>query len=527
MNYPVWEVFFGAGFLIAALAILHVFVSHFAVGGGLFLVLTEWRARRNRDQALLGWLKAHTKFFVLVTVVFGAISGVGIWFTIGLIGPTATSNLIHAYVWGWAIEWVFFFVEITAALLYLYGWEKLEARLHEWYGWIYFIAAFLSMVIINGIITFMLTSGNWVKTHEFWQGFFNPTCFPSLAFRFAIALALAGIYAWITASVQHDAALKARLVRWSACWIVPALVVLPALGWWYIRWIPADVWANARGPMPTATHYALFAVVLVSVTFVLALLTLVRPERMHLAFSLLVALVALGAMGSFEFVREAIRKPYVISKYLYANSLYAAKMPGDGGFSVDEVNATGILKAAKWISQRDPSKGDQAAVGREIFRVECESCHTIDAYRGVKHYLALRQWDQNKMQAMLGGLDLMHNGVMPPFAGTDAERTALAAYLNTVHSVSADAGAAASDGQTVFDQNCSMCHRAKAGEPLFKELPRDSTAAIKALKDLTGLFPAMPDLKLSEPQRVALVRWVDTQRPVKGSGSTAPGGSKR
>ena len=187
------------------MAILHVFVSHFAVGGGLFLVVTERKARRNNDLALLGWLKAHTKFFVLVTVVFGAISGVGIWFTIGLIGPTATSNLIHAYVWGWAIEWVFFFVEITAALLYLYGWDKLEARLHEWYGWIYFVAAFASMVVINGIITFMLTSGSWVKNHEFWKGFFNPTYFPSLAFRFAIALALAGIYALITASVQKDA----------------------------------------------------------------------------------------------------------------------------------------------------------------------------------------------------------------------------------------------------------------------------------------------------------------------------------
>ena len=353
MNYPVWEVAFGAGLLIALVAILHVFVSHFAVGGGLFLVVTERRARRNNDLALLGWLKAHTKFFVLVTVVFGAISGVGIWFTIGLIGPTATSNLIHAYVWGWAIEWVFFFVEITAALLYLYGWDKLEARLHEWYGWIYFIAAFASMVIINGIITFMLTSGSWVKTHEFWKGFFNPTYFPSLAFRFAIALALAGIYALITASVQKDAALKARLVRWSAWWIVPSLAVLPALGWWYIRRIPADVWASARGPMPTATHYALFAVILLGVTFALALLTLVRPGRMHLAFSLLVALVALGAMGSFEFVREAIRKPYVIANYLYANSLYSAKIPGDGGFSVDEVNATGILKSAKWISNRD------------------------------------------------------------------------------------------------------------------------------------------------------------------------------
>ena len=80
MNYPVWNVAFGAGLLMAIVAILHVFVSHFAVGGGLFLVLTERRARRRNDTALLGWLKAHTKFFVLVTVVFGAISGVGIWF---------------------------------------------------------------------------------------------------------------------------------------------------------------------------------------------------------------------------------------------------------------------------------------------------------------------------------------------------------------------------------------------------------------------------------------------------------------
>ena len=115
MNYPVWDVSFGAGLLIALVAVLHVFVSYFAVGGGLFLVLTERKARRNNDSALLTWLKSYTKFFVLVTVVFGAVSGVGIWFTIGLISLTATSNLIHAYVWGWGIEWVFFFVEITAA----------------------------------------------------------------------------------------------------------------------------------------------------------------------------------------------------------------------------------------------------------------------------------------------------------------------------------------------------------------------------------------------------------------------------
>jgi len=524
MNYPIWDVTFGAGLLIALVAVCHVFVSHFAVGGGLFLVLTERRARRTNDAALLGWLKAHTKFFVLVTVVFGAISGVGIWFTIALISPTATSNLIHAYVWGWAIEWVFFFVEITAALLYLYGWDKLEARLHEWYGWIYFIAAFASMVIINGIITFMLTSGGWVKNHEFWTGFFNPTFYPSLAFRFAIALALAGVYALITASTQKEEALKARLVRWSARWIVPSLAVLPALGWWYVRKIPAEAWADARGPVPTATYFATMAVVLLAVTFALGLLTLVRPGRMPLAFSLLVALTAFGAMGSFEFVREAIRKPYVIANYLYANSMYSAKIPGDGGFSVDEVGASGILRAAKWTSRHDVAKGDEAAAGREIFRLECGSCHTANAYRGVRSYLAMRQWDRNKIQAMLGGLEMMHNGVMPPFAGTDEERAALAAYLSTIEPVSAEAAAAASDGETIYEQNCSMCHPRSASDPLFKNLPGDPTKAVNALKDLTSLFPLMPDLKFSEPQRTALVRRINEMRDAMRSGNGAQGG---
>jgi mono/diheme cytochrome c family protein len=525
MNYPVWDVAFGTGLLIALVAILHVFVSHFAVGGGLFLVLTERKARRNNDSALLNWLKLHTKFFVLVTVVYGAVSGVGIWFTIGLISPMATSNLIHIYVWGWAIEWVFFFVEITAALLYLYGWEKLTPRLHEWYGWIYFIAAFASMVVINGIITFMLTPGSWIRNHQFWKGFFNPTYFPSLALRFAIALALAGIYALITASVQRDAALKARIVRWSALWIVPSLAVLPALGWWYIRRIPADVWASARGPMPTGTHFAALAVVLLAVTFALALFTLVRPERMHLAFSLLVALAALGAMGSFEFVREAVRKPYVIQNYLYANSLYSAQMPGDGGFSVDEVDNAGILQTAKWINSRELTKDNQVAAGHEVFRVECESCHTADSYRGIKPYLTLRQWDQNKIQAMLGGLEFMHNGVMPPFAGTDSERGALAAYLTTIHPISTAATLAATDGKTVFEQNCVMCHRVSAADPLFKNLSKDPSAASDSLKDLTSLFPLMPDLKLSDQQRTALVQWVNTQRSVMGKNSAVQGGN--
>ncbi|MEJ2006858.1 MAG: cytochrome c [Acidobacteriota bacterium] len=513
MNYPVWDVAFGAGLLIATVAIIHVFVSHFAVGGGLFLVVTERKARRNGDTKLLDWLKFHSKFFVLVTVVFGVVTGVGIWFTIGLINPTATSDLIHIYVWGWAIEWVFFFTEISAALFYLYGWDKLDARVHQWFGWIYFIAAFASLVVINGIITFMLTSGSWVKNHQFWSGFFNPTYFPSLALRFAICLALAGVYALITASVQKDKALKARIVRWSALWIVPSLAMMPAFGWWYIHQIPSHVWASARGPMPTATDFAHYAVILLVVAFALALISLIKPARMHLAFSLLIALVALGTMGSFEFVRESVRLPYVIDNYLYANSIYASPVPGDGGFNLEKIKQAGVLKTAKWVKTRELTPENQVAVGREVFRVDCESCHTTDEYRGVKELLTLRQWDQAKTQTMLGVLYLMHNNVMPPFAGNNAEQAALAAFLYSLEPTRArEAGPP--DGHTVFVHNCAMCHEPRKNDYLFKYLPKDPATAIKALEHLPNLFPLMPDLKLSAAERTALVQWVNTRRGI-------------
>ena len=509
MNYPVWDVAFGAGLLMALVAGIHVFVSHFAVGGGLFLILTEIKARRAGDTALLGWLKAHTKFFVLLTVVFGAVTGVGIWFTIGLISPTATSDLIHIYVWGWAIEWVFFFLEISAALFYLYGWDKLEPKVHQWYGWIYFWTAFASMVVINGIITFMLTPGKWIEDHQFWTGFFNPTYWPSLAFRFCLSLSLAGIYALITASLIKDPDLKARIVRWASLWTVPTLLLLPLCAKWYIGRIPADLWASAQGAMPTGSRFAIYAVGFLGVTLLLALVALVMPRRLHIAFALIVAVAALGAMDSFEFVRESVRKPYVIANYLYANSLYSAAIPGDGGFTVPGVNQTGVLNAARFVSTRTITPANQVAVGHEIFRVECQACHTPAGYRGIHQLVEKRQWDPDKVHAMLGGIYLMHNGVMPDFAGTDPERDALVAYVNSLQTIHP---AEIADGHEVYERNCGMCHQVKATDHLFSNLPRDPQAATDALKDLTSLFPVMPDLKLPEGERRALVAWVNTQR---------------
>ena len=50
------------------------------------------------------------------------------------ISPHGTSALIHGYVWGWAMEWVFFFLEIGAAIVYYYGGEKMNRKTHEVMG---------------------------------------------------------------------------------------------------------------------------------------------------------------------------------------------------------------------------------------------------------------------------------------------------------------------------------------------------------------------------------------------------------
>ena len=83
----------------------------------------------------------------------------GIWFSIGLANPEATSALIHNFVFAWAIEWVFFMVELSTAAVYYYTWGRVSDELHLKVGWLYAGASFVTLVIINGILTFMLTPG--------------------------------------------------------------------------------------------------------------------------------------------------------------------------------------------------------------------------------------------------------------------------------------------------------------------------------------------------------------------------------
>jgi mono/diheme cytochrome c family protein len=484
--------------LIALVAITHVFVSHFAVGGGFFLVVTERMARRRGDAELLGYCKRHSKFFALLTLVFGAITGVGIWFTIGLVSPEATSTLIHAFVWGWAIEWVFFFVEITAAILYARSWDSLPARDHMIIGWIYFVAAWLSLVVINGILTFMLTPGTWPQNHDFWAGIFNPTYFPSLVARTAICLMLAGIFGYVTLPGAEGA--RDKVARWAALWMIAGTVILVPSLWWYFACIPRFSQLYLGGAMIGVRHAVRGGLGFTAVALVLAVVCgLWKPRWMRPPVVTVMLICGLGAIGAGEYLREYLRKPWAVNSVVYANDIRAAE--------VERLQNKGVGATANFLLTSDRTS---AAYGENLFHLQCGSCHAAGGYRGMAR--RVDGWDADFAADILQHIHVLR-GTMPPYAGNEEDRKALGAYLASLnppwHLQITDSNRMEM-GEKVFNSRCGHCHTVNGSmRPLRGAFEKQTPAQVQeAFPALAMMSSDMPAFNAPDDQAQALAFYI-------------------
>ncbi len=429
MNYPVWQLdWAGGGLLIAFIAVVHVYVAHFAVGGGLFLVLLERKALAEKSTAILEFARKNTRFFLLLTMVFGGMTGVGIWFTIALLNPAATSTLIHTFVFGWAIEWVFFVGEIVALFLYYYTFGRLDAKRHLILGWIYFGCAWMSLFVINGIIDFMLTPGAWLVNQNFWSGFFNPTFWPALFFRTFLALMIAGLFGFVTAVFVRDDQSRQILIRFSGKWLLGPFLLLMLSAWWYKNSLPAPLQELIFSNMPELTFFiktfALLSPLLVIGGLLMAML---RPRKVGLPVAGLLLVVGLIYMGCFEFIREGGRRPFIIRDYMYSTSILVSEQA--------TVQEQGLLTTGRWLKNREVTTDNRMAAGREIYNLLCLPCHSIGG--PLNDILPIAQrFSPSGMNAFLASMGKANN-YMPPFAGNRAEREILADYLTLglVHNV--------------------------------------------------------------------------------------------
>ena len=426
MNYPLWHIpSIGGSLLIAIIAVVHVYVAHFAVGGGLFLVLTEMKGYREESREILEYTRRHTKFFLLLTMVFGSMTGVGIWLIVSIVHPAATSTLIHNFVFGWATEWVFFVGEIVSLFIYFYTFGRMDRKNHLRIGWLYFIFAWLSLFMINGIIGFMLTPGAWLETGDFWAGLFNPTFFPSLFFRTFLALMFAGLFGFLTATAIKERTLRESMVRYCAKWLLFPVFLLPLTAYWYFSSVSDLPQSMITGKSPEIIPYARAFLWLLPILFLGALTMAIRmPSAVKRPLAVLLVLGGLLYMGSFEWIREAARRPYIIYNYMYSNAVLKS--------DADAIRETGFLKKARWVKNKHLNRENILDAGREIFNFQCLSCHTVGGL--VNNILPQTdKFTRFGMDSMLDGLGKI-NEYMPLFMGTKKEREALAAYMvNGLH----------------------------------------------------------------------------------------------
>ena len=442
MDFPVFHLdLLGNRMLIAVIAILHVIMSHtMAVGGIPLVTYLEWEGHKENDER---WPRLAFRIlfiFFLFTTSFGAMTGVGIWFSTSLVNPTAIGSLIRVFFWAWFIEWGAFVTEVVLILCYYLTWKKwghTQKERHLKLGLWLSVASWITMALIVAILSFMMDIGSWMGTKDFWDAVFNPIYLPQLAFRTSWGMFLAGAAALcVTTFLKLDVDFRAMtytaIGRWMIFWIVPVALS----SFWYWDVVPYMMKNNVPTAMATQNfqHWyqnilrfsAMGAGVIVAMVGVLVL----RKGKWKPRYLLIVPyIIGIGLIGEFERVREFIRKPYAIANYLYANTYRKEDLP--------LMRSEGILPNANFARVRTITAHNQIEAGREVFKLACTRCHTVssqglnsiqDRLQDMFHE---QKVDQEFMDNMVYYIQHIHvaRPYMPPFPGNESEARALAHYL--------------------------------------------------------------------------------------------------
>lgn len=408
------------GLVMGAVAIVHVFLAQFAVGGGILLCYFHYLAMTNRNSYARQFVDGYFKVLVLISFVLGALTGVGIWFTSIQVSAGTIGAMVHTFHWLWAIEWTFFCLEIAAGYCFYRYHKRLSDRAAMTLLVIYAVAAWASLFIINGILSWQLTPGRWLETQRIVDGFFNPSFWPSLLFRTIVSTTLAAIAACIVVNVMpFDREARSSLINRAAHLLVP-MVAMPLLGIWFLVAMPADSrgWVLGGSPAMMLFLNGAIAASLAIGAYAIAGLLIQRLYINGATATLLLFLAFIATAGG-EFVREGSRKPYTIRQVLYSNSI----RPGE----VARLREVGCLADDPYpVRGAEQFPNDLVRQGARVFRRQCSVCHTVSGTNGVSELT--ETWDLDQMRMNIA--KLQHTKpFMPPFAGTATELESLVQFV--------------------------------------------------------------------------------------------------
>lgn len=408
---------------MAAISLVFAVSAFFAVGGGTFQVILERRAERDGDGALLSFLQDWSRFFLLMTLIVGMVSWAGLWMTAAIVSPHTVWALLKVFFWPCLAVSALFIVQAAAAFLYYSTWGVVDPPKHLAIGWIFAGSAWLSLLAVNGVLTFMLTPGDWLATGRLRDAFFNPTFLPSALMLVSGAAGVTGLICLVASAGQENATLRSSMVKASAFFVLPGFIALPAAAFWHTESLPLAMRTAILKEGGLAT---ILLAVCLSLCLIVLLLGVAgpfrKPKTPSRATALLMLLLGFGAVSALEWSRGIVRSPYVVAGYMYINGIDPR--------NVGALREGGFLRKARYSSVKAVG-ADPMAAGRELFRLQCMACHSIYGYNAIGR--SVRGWSRDVLDSQLAKLEKLP-GRMPPFAGTDAERRALAAWLSPLAS---------------------------------------------------------------------------------------------
>jgi mono/diheme cytochrome c family protein len=301
-----------------------------------------------------------------------------------------------------------------------------QAGSHAKVGRYYAVASFGTLVLIVGVLSAMLTPGDWLTTGSFFDATFNPTMLPSLFFRLFLATSLAGIYSLIMFRLfgpeQPDG--QRRIIPLLSRWLLVSAVLLILALIWYLAKIPAAATALLIWGVGFKSAAMFWGVNLAMMAAVLSLAAYLLWKRPKQAPWLAVAVIFVSGLFftfEMEMARESARKPFVIHNYMYANGIRLQDSAA--------INQKGILPSARWSRVKEVTPDNKLAAGHEVYVMECSVCHTVDGVNSRRDMKKITAgWSQAAIDGYIANLNSFRS-FMPPFFGTEKERQALTDWI--------------------------------------------------------------------------------------------------
>lgn len=471
MDYPMFHLdWLNNRMLIAIIAILHVIINHgLAVGFMPFVTWLEQRgvSRSNKNEITdLDWdtmVYKIMKVAFIITTTIGAMTGVGIWFSVALVSPASIGSLIRVFYWAWFVEWIVFVTEVILIMIYFLTWKNsnssLKAKLrHINFGWYLSIFSWITMAIIVSILGFMMDPGNWMTKNSLLNGFTNPIYLPQLLFRTPTAMLVAGIFGMflITLFTKSGSNLRTNAVKYASKWLLLWAPISLIGAYLYYKAMPEAMTANlstAVGTLSFSQYYDTLLYVAFAgagLTVFIGIIGVYKTRYLKPYMIVIPVITAIAYLGFFERVREFIRKPYVISQYMYSNLL----------LKEDYVvyKRDGVLKHATYTSVNEVTDENKIEAGKNVFTIACSRCHTAQGVNSVVYVFDRMYGSTGKplnIEMMASYMPNMHSGrtFMPEFPGNEKEAEALAYYIKYLQQTGDVLEGAQEEGITINPNN--------------------------------------------------------------------------